>query len=200
MARRKRRRSGRGVYKPKTIAVKPGSRREVAEGLKLSAAFFLFRRGYACAFELAISAWGGRRADVIGNKVSGHIIMVEVKSSVEDFKADRKWPTYLRSRVADKFYFIFTESVWDKIQAKPELAKRIQKTPGVLLLDEKTGYAYVKKHAATIEVPVENRVSMLARLAWRNGELSKRTQRQRDRIFVEPSPSLAAAAGISNGN
>lgn len=184
MARR--RRKGRSPYKPKQPkVVKPGSRREVAEGLKLAAAFLLFKRGYSCAFELGISAWGSHRADVIGNKISGHIIMVEVKSSVEDFRKDCKWPQYMRARVADKFYFIFTEETWEKLKARPELFRRIGKTPGVILLDGKTGYAYIKKHAATIEVPVENRVAMLARLAWRNGDLSKRIKRQRERVFVQ---------------
>jgi hypothetical protein len=85
----RRRRRGRGVYKPKKQPIiKPGSRKEVADGLKLAAAFLLFRRGYAVAFELGISAWGSRRADVIGNKINGHMIMVEVKSSVEDFRKD----------------------------------------------------------------------------------------------------------------
>lgn len=183
MARRRRR--GRGVYQPKSISVKPGSRREVADGLKLAAAFLLFSKGYSCAFEVAISAWGARRADVIGNRIRGNIVLVEVKSSVEDFRNDRKWPTYMRSRVADQFYFIFTEEVWAKIQTRPDLAARIQKTPGVMLLDPKTGYAYIKKKARMIDVPTENRVSMLARLAWRNGDLSKRMQRQRERVFVK---------------
>lgn len=188
MARRKRR--GRGVYKPKTPrTVKPGSRREVAEGLKLAAAFLFFKKGYSCAFEVAISAWGARRADVIGNRIRGNLVMVEVKSSVEDFRTDKKWPEYMRSRMVDQFYFIFTEDVWAKIQARPDLAKRIQRTPGVILLDPKTGYAYVKKRAAMIEVPPENRIAMLARLAWRNGDLSKRTKRQRDRVFLK-EPTL----------
>jgi hypothetical protein len=184
MARRRRR--GRGVYKPKTPReVKPGSRKEVADGLKLAAAFLFHKRGYAAAFELAISSWGGRRADVICNKISGHTIMIEVKSSVADFSADKKWPEYMRSRMVDKFYFIFTQDVWYKIQKNPVLSARIGKTPGVILLDPATGYAYIKKHAASIEVPVENRVVMLARLAWRQGDLSKRTQRQRERVFVK---------------
>jgi hypothetical protein len=195
MARRRRR--GRGVYKPKpTPTIKPGSRKEVADGLKLAAAFFLFKRGFACTFELGISAWGSRRADVIGNKISGKIVMVEVKSSIEDFRNDSKWPEYMRARVVDQFYFIFTQDTWDKIEARPELRARIGKTPGVILLDAKTGYAFVKKPASTIDIPIENRVSMLARLAWRNGDLSKRMQRQRERVFVQ-TPTLQEASGIA---
>jgi hypothetical protein len=198
MARRKRR--GRGVYKPKTVTPKPGSRKEVAEGLKLAAAFFLFKRGFSCTFELGIAAWGKHRADVIGNRISGKLVMVEVKSSVEDFRNDHKWPKYMRSRVVDQFYFIFTEETWDKIQARPSLAARIGKTPGVLLLDPQTGYAYVKKGAATIDIPIEHRVNTLARLSWRNGDLSKRVQRQRERVFVKEVTLKEALATQGSGD
>ena len=36
----------------------------------------------------------GRRADVVGLSPSGDIWIVEVKSSVEDLRADNKWPEY----------------------------------------------------------------------------------------------------------
>lgn len=174
-------------YKPRPQSY---SRKEIADGLKEAAAFLFFRQGYSCTFEIGIAAWGSRRADVIANKINGHLVMIEVKSSVEDFKRDTKWPEYMRARVVDKFFFIFTEEVWGKIQANPELAKRIGKTPGVLLLSPHTGYAYVKKRPMTIDIPVENRITMLARLAWRKGDLSKSTQRRRKRIFLKLNTNL----------
>jgi hypothetical protein len=36
----------------------------------------------------------GRRADVIAIAGGGEIWIVEIKSSIEDFRADRKWPEY----------------------------------------------------------------------------------------------------------
>src|SRR3954467_2799170 len=36
----------------------------------------------------------GRRADVIALAPDGHLTIVEIKSSVADFRADRKWPDY----------------------------------------------------------------------------------------------------------
>jgi len=36
----------------------------------------------------------GRRADVVGLSASGDIWIVEVKSSIEDLRADNKWPEY----------------------------------------------------------------------------------------------------------
>jgi hypothetical protein len=45
----------------------------------------------------------GRRADVVALADDGAIAMVEVKSSVEDYRADAKWADYLAW--SDRFYF-----------------------------------------------------------------------------------------------
>ncbi|KRA04261.1 hypothetical protein ASD74_21160 [Rhizobium sp. Root564] len=42
--------------------------------------------------ELALSS--GRRADLISLSVKGEIWIIEIKSSIEDFRVDRKWPDY----------------------------------------------------------------------------------------------------------
>ena len=36
----------------------------------------------------------GRRADLVALSPAGELWIVEIKSSVEDFRADRKWPDY----------------------------------------------------------------------------------------------------------
>lgn len=48
--------------------------------------------GFASLNELPLP--NGRRADVIGLSPSGDIWIVEVKSGVEDFRVDNKWPEY----------------------------------------------------------------------------------------------------------
>jgi hypothetical protein len=45
----------------------------------------------------------GRRADLIALGDDGTITIVEIKSSIEDFRADGKWPDYLLH--SDQFYF-----------------------------------------------------------------------------------------------
>jgi hypothetical protein len=45
----------------------------------------------------------GRRVDVIGLDPGGVVTIVEVKSSLEDFRSDGKWPDYLD--YCDHFYF-----------------------------------------------------------------------------------------------
>ncbi|WP_454288796.1 MmcB family DNA repair protein [Rhizobium arsenicireducens] len=42
--------------------------------------------------ELALA--NGRRADLVGLSERGEIWIIEIKSSIEDFRVDRKWPDY----------------------------------------------------------------------------------------------------------
>ena len=51
----------------------------------------------------------GRRADVIALAPDGLLTIVEIKSSVADFRTDRKWPDY--EDFCDRFYFAVPETV-----------------------------------------------------------------------------------------
>jgi hypothetical protein len=48
--------------------------------------------GLATVAELALAS--GRRADLVALSGDGEFWIVEIKSSTEDFRADRKWPEY----------------------------------------------------------------------------------------------------------
>lgn len=157
------------------------TRKEIADVLKIAAANLFFKSRYSCTYELGLESWGRRRADVVAVKLSGHIVIVEVKSSVEDFRSDKKFKQYLK--YCDRFYFCFTPETWDKIKAKEELLARVPKRAGVILL-LKTGYARIVRPCKIKEMDLELRLSMLARLAWRAGDLSKRVRRQRVRVRV----------------
>jgi hypothetical protein len=58
-------------------------------------------RGFAVVSELALAT--GRRADIVGLGPGGDIWIVEIKSSIEDFRADSKWPDYRFS--CDRLFF-----------------------------------------------------------------------------------------------
>lgn len=45
----------------------------------------------------------GRRVDVIAINDRGETVIVEIKTTVEDFRADQKWPEY--RAFCDSFYF-----------------------------------------------------------------------------------------------
>jgi hypothetical protein len=57
--------------------------------------------GYASLLEVALA--NGRRADVMALGGGGEIAIVEIKSSLADFRADRKWPEYWE--FCDRLYF-----------------------------------------------------------------------------------------------
>ena len=57
--------------------------------------------GYASLLEFPLA--NGRRADILALGKTGDLIIVEIKSSVADFRADRKWARY--REFADRLYF-----------------------------------------------------------------------------------------------
>ncbi len=57
--------------------------------------------GFQSLTELSLP--NGRRADIAAVSEGGEIWIIEIKSSVEDFRADNKWPEY--QEFADKFFF-----------------------------------------------------------------------------------------------
>ena len=61
----------------------------------------LAQLGYASLVEFPLAT--GRRADVLALGKTGDLIIIEIKSSVADFRADRKWTSY--REFADRLYF-----------------------------------------------------------------------------------------------
>lgn len=61
----------------------------------------LVQLGYASLAEFPLA--NGRRADLLALAKSGELIIIEIKSSVADFRADRKWASY--RDFADRLYF-----------------------------------------------------------------------------------------------
>jgi hypothetical protein len=45
----------------------------------------------------------GRRADLVALTAKGDVWIIEIKSSIEDFRVDRKWPEYRLH--SDRFFF-----------------------------------------------------------------------------------------------
>lgn len=62
--------------------------------------------GLTCLSEFTLRS--GRRADLMCLDGRGGLTIIEIKSSVEDFRSDRKWPDYLD--YCDRFFFAVPES------------------------------------------------------------------------------------------
>ncbi|MFL9503238.1 MmcB family DNA repair protein [Rhodopseudomonas palustris] len=63
--------------------------------------------GFACVSELSLPS--GRRADLVALNERGEIWIVEIKSSIEDLRADHKWPDYRAH--CDRLFFAFTQDL-----------------------------------------------------------------------------------------
>ncbi|WP_173934571.1 MmcB family DNA repair protein [Chelativorans sp. Marseille-P2723] len=61
----------------------------------------LLQMGAAVLPEVSLAT--GRRADLIALTAKGGIWIIEIKSSVEDYRVDRKWPEYRLH--CDRFFF-----------------------------------------------------------------------------------------------
>ena len=51
----------------------------------------------------------GRRADIVALASDGTIVIVEIKSSLADFRADQKWPDYRAH--CDRLYFAISDNL-----------------------------------------------------------------------------------------
>jgi hypothetical protein len=80
--------------------------RETAQTICRGVIRALTQRGFATLAELSFA--DGRRADVLALGRDGSLVIVEVKSSVADFRSDRKWPEY--RQWCDQLYFAVAES------------------------------------------------------------------------------------------
>lgn len=69
-----------------------GRQSETASMVQRGVCRLLRDAGFAALTEFTLAT--GRRADVIALNDSGLLWIVEIKSSLEDFRADGKWPEY----------------------------------------------------------------------------------------------------------
>ena len=76
------------------IPAPPRDRRQSRTALNVARGTqrLLLALGLSCVAELPLLS--GRRADIVALGGDGEIWIVEIKSSVEDFRSDRKWPDY----------------------------------------------------------------------------------------------------------
>jgi hypothetical protein len=90
-------------------SVLPPDRRQslVAANVQRGVRRLFARLGHATLPEFTLA--NGRRADIIALSPEGHLTIVEIKSSVADFRADQKWPDY--EPFCDAFYFAVPDTV-----------------------------------------------------------------------------------------
>ena len=91
-----------------TLVTAPDRRQsETALAIARGTARLLRSLGFSCISELPLPS--GRRADLVALNERGEIWIVEIKSSVEDLRADQKWPDYRAH--CDRLLFAFTQDL-----------------------------------------------------------------------------------------
>jgi hypothetical protein len=79
--------------------------RDIARTLCRGVTRALGQHGFTLLIEVPLA--DGRRADLMALGRDGSLVIVEIKSSVADFRADRKWPGY--RQWCDRLYFAVPE-------------------------------------------------------------------------------------------
>jgi hypothetical protein len=84
-----------------------GRQSETALAVARGTARLLRSLGFSCVSELSLPS--GRRADLVALNERGEIWIVEIKSSVEDLRADQKWQDYRMH--CDRLFFAFPQDL-----------------------------------------------------------------------------------------
>jgi hypothetical protein len=147
----------------------------VAQVLKVATTGWLLKQGYSSHLELGLVSWGKLRADVLAVNLKATIILVEIKSSRQDYLTDTKWESYIP--FCNKMFFCFSAKVYESLKASNHINSITSKGVGVLIHDNIEGRVRVKHSAKQKLMVMKVKTSLLTRMAWRNG-ISKRTTRR----------------------
>ncbi len=96
------------VLASQPLILKPDGRQsETAAAIQRGVGRLLRAHNYSILTEFTLAS--GRRADVIGLSPDGTLWIIEIKSSLEDFRVDTKWPEY--RDYCDRFSFAIPQSM-----------------------------------------------------------------------------------------
>ena len=124
------------------------SRPKTTSAVTRGAARLVASMGYAPLAEVGLP--NGRRADLMALGPKGEIVIVEVKSSPEDYLCDRKWGEYLP--YCDAFYFA----------VGPEFPQELLPDEPGLIVADGFGGAVVRDAALTPLAPARRKALTLA--------------------------------------
>jgi hypothetical protein len=132
--------------------VPPPDRRqsETALAVARGTARLLRSLGFSCISELPLPS--GRRADLVALNERGEIWIVEIKSSIEDLRADQKWHEYRAH--CDRLFFAFTQDLPCEI---------FPKDTGLIVADAYGAHLFCE--APVHKLPAPTRKQMMVRFA-----------------------------------
>jgi hypothetical protein len=151
----------------------------LAHELKEAATRYFLQKNMAINEEVGVCKGGRYRADLLAMAMNGHITIIETKSSIADFRQDKKWKNYLD--YSHRLYFCVDEELYEKIKSK------IPKDLGVgfLVIVKHEKYnrvinkAVVKRRAKYREIPSEVALNLAIRMVFRNADHNRYKKRRR---------------------
>jgi hypothetical protein len=124
------------------------NRPEITALVTRGAARLMAQLGYAPLMEAPLP--NSRRADIMALGPRGELTIIEVKSSLEDYRADGKWEEY--GPFCDRFYFAIA----------PEFPRHILPSDPGLIVADGFGGAVVREAAETPLAPARRKALTLA--------------------------------------
>lgn len=141
------------------------TRTEIADAIKAAVGLYFKRKKRAVYLELGLCRRGRLRADVFAMAMNGHVVITEAKSSVADYRADKKMELY--RDYCHQLYLAMPELVYQKVRAT------IPAGIGVFIMDEDLRIKSVKA-ARKRELDPEVILSLAIRAAFRSQDNPRR--------------------------
>lgn len=132
------------------IVVSDGRQSETAARIQRGVCRLLRASGFATLLEFPLAS--GRRADVIGLSGNGSFWIVEIKSSIADFRADWKWQEYWE--FCDRLYFAIP----------PDMPQEIMPDAAGLMVADQWG-AEILRHPGEMPLNASRRKALTLRFA-----------------------------------
>lgn len=136
-----------------------------AHEIKQIVARYFTDKLHAVHFEVGLNSGGKLRADVLCITMRSQITIVEVKSSVADFRSDKKWQLYLE--YCDRYMFAVTDLTYAKIK------HLLPKGVGVFVINSVTKQLRLRGRTATRIVNPTIRLNIMTRMGYRSANVTR---------------------------
>lgn len=141
-----------------------------ADVIKATLAKRFKKKRRAVYFELGVNKKGRLRADLLALAMNGHIVIVEIKSSVADFMTDfRKQKMHGYVEYCNQFYLALPHRVWLKVEDRFDI-----KGAGVFIMSDCGTKVLKVKPAKNYALDQEKSTNLAIRAAFRNSDTNNR--------------------------
>lgn len=134
----------------RTSAIEDGRQSQAAAEICRGVVRLLAAHGMAAISEVSLA--NGRRADVIGVGADGAIWIIEIKSCLNDFRSDQKWPEY--REFCDRLFFA----------VDPRFPQEVLPEDAGLIVADRYG-GDILRQAPEFKLPASRRKSLTLQLA-----------------------------------